>query len=96
MRPVTVTVVGAATSDPILVNYRQANFKIGLGFEIVSGNVSYSLEHSFDGTNWFPYAGSTLTTATTALDGNYAFPIKFVRLINANTGTIRMTLLQGN
>ena len=93
MRPVTVTVVGADTSDPIRVNYRQPNFKVGIGCSIVSGAVSYTVQHSFDGTNWFN--NTDLVTETTAGDTSYLFPVQYIRLVNADTGTVSMTLLQG-
>lgn len=94
MRPIIVTQTGVGTTETIRVDYRQSDFKIGIGCS-VSGTVNYSLEHSFDGTTWF--VNDDIATETTQEDTNYAFPIWAVRLVvHSGTGSATMTLLQGS
>lgn len=96
MRPVTVTQTGVGMSDQIRVDYRQPNFKIGMGF-VVSGTVTYTIQHSFNGTDWFDNSDPALVGATTNQDTNYAFPIFANRInVTAGTGSVTMTLLQGS
>jgi hypothetical protein len=66
-------------------------FNIGFGC-VVTGTATYSMEHSFDGVNWFL---SAVNSTTTNQDGNYAFPVQYVRLIvTAGTGTVVCTLIE--
>ena len=100
MRPQVITQSGIGTSAWIPLDYKQNPFNIGLGV-VVNGTITYSVEHTFDdifATSVTPtaFTHSTLTTQTTSKDGNYAFPIRAVRINNtAGTGNTTLTLLQG-
>ena len=95
MRPITVIGTAVGNGETIRVDYRQSDFKIGIGCT-VSGTINYSLEHSFDGTSWF--VNDDIATDTTSEDTNYAFPIWAVRLVvhSESGGSVTMTLLQGS
>lgn len=100
MRPVSVTVTGVANSAAIPMDYVQAPFAVGVGC-VISATATYTVQHTFDDVQdatvtptWFSNSGITAKTANT--DGNYAFPVRAVRLnVSASTGTVTMTLIQG-
>lgn len=103
MRPTSVTVGSATTSAWIPVDYRQENFGIGIGCVISGGStLTYKVQHTFDdifdpSVTPTAFDHSTITGKTTNSDGNYAFPVRAVRLnVTAYTnGDVTMTLLQG-
>ena len=99
MRPQVITITGTGSTDPILVNYTATDFKIGFGV-VVSGTVTYTVEHTFDNPNEVTpvfFSHAEVADKTTNDDGNYAYPVRAVRLTNtAGTGTSTMTLLQGH
>ena len=103
MRPQIFSITGTGTTAWIPLDYRQNPFNIGFGV-VVNGTITYDIEHTFDDVLDPAYAGSatafkhaSLTAQTTNKDGNYAFPIKAIRINNtAGTGTTTVTLLQGN
>lgn len=96
MRPQTISQTGVGTSDVNIVDYRQKNFKIGVGC-IVDGTATYTLEHTFDNTNWFPNEDAALVGATASQDGSYPFPIRASRInVTAGTGTVTATYIQGS
>lgn len=103
MRPATVSVTGVAVSQVIPLDWNSSPFNVGVGC-IVSGTATYTVEHTFDDVfsptfnpataSWLPNTG--LTAQTASKDGNYAFPVRGVRLnVSAGTGTVTMTVLQG-
>ena len=65
---------------------------------VVSGTVNYTVQHAFDdvisaSTVWFNHPDVISLTANQ--DGNYAFPVRWVRLtVNSGTGSATMTLIQ--
>lgn len=92
MRPVTLAQTGAGSTNPYTADYYISPFNIGFGV-VVSGTVNYTVQHTFDGTNWFNHPDATSQTA--AMDGNYAFPVLQVRLtVNSGAGTATITLIQ--
>jgi hypothetical protein len=99
MRPVTISVTGVATSSIAPLDRLISPFNIGLG-AVVSGTVTYTIQHTFDDIydstvtpTWFPHA--TLVNLTANADGNYAFPVRAIRINNtAGTGTTTLTILQ--
>ena len=92
MRLVAQTVTGVATSNPILMDNYIAPFAVGFG-AIISGTATYSVQHSFDGTNWFNH--STVNNVVANSDGNYAFPVLYLRLnVTASTGSVTWTVIQ--
>ena len=104
MRPITVTVTGIGVSAPIPMDYNTNTFSVGVGCKI-SATATYTVEHTFDdvyapGFNpatatWMPNTG--LTAKNAIADGNYAYPVRAVRLnAAANSGTVTMTVIQSN
>lgn len=97
MRPVTVTTSdasgGALNSSPIPMDYNASvAFNVGITC-IVTGTVSYSVQHSNDNTNWIENAN--LSSETASGDTNYMFPVKYIRLHQASgSGSVTMTVIQ--
>ena len=100
MRPQVITVTGVATSAWIPLDYKQSPFNVGLG-AVVNGTVTYDIEHTFDevfDSTITPVAfkHSTMVTKSANADGNYAFPIRAIRINNTTgTGSTTLTILQG-
>ena len=98
--PSIVTQTGTGTSAWIPVDHTQTYFSIGFGC-VVSGTVTYTIQHTFDDvfdSKVTPTAfdHSTLSGETTNQDGNYAFPIRAMRVnVTAGTGSVTVTILQG-
>lgn len=99
MRPVTLTVTGVGISPVVPMDFRAQNFNVGFGCEI-TGTATYSVQHTFDDIYnpaitpvWFNHA--FVNAATTNQDGNYAFPIRAMRLnVTASTGSVTINILQ--
>ena len=100
MRPQIFSITGTGTSAWIPLDYKQNPFNVGFGV-VVNGSVTYDIEHTFDdvldsSVTPTAFKHSALTAQTTNKDGNYAFPIKAIRINNtAGTGSTTVTLLQG-
>jgi len=103
MRPIQKTLSAAGVSVWVPVDYRQAPFEIGIGVALTAGaNLTYTVEHTFDNiqdstATINAYQNAGLTSKTVSDDGNYAFPVRAIRL-NVTTytgGSATMTLLQG-
>jgi len=100
MRPQIFSITGTGTSAWIPLDYKQNPFNIGFGV-VVNGTVTYDIEHTFDdvldaSVTPTAFKHSALTAQTANKDGNYAFPIKAIRINNtAGTGSTTVTLLQG-
>ena len=100
MRPQIFSITGTGTSAWIPVDYKQNPLNIGLAV-VVNGTITYDVEHTFDDVfdskvTPVAFKHATLTSQTTNKDGNYAFPIRAVRLNNtAGTGNTTITILQG-
>lgn len=92
MIPVTLSKTGTGSSSAFVANYYLTPFNIGFGV-VVSGTVNYTVQHTFDGTNWFNHPDVAAQTAN--MDGNYAFPVLQVRVtVNSGSGTAALTLIQ--
>lgn len=99
MRPVSVTVSAVAISNPIVMDYMKDPFAVGLGVK-VTGTITYSVQHTFDDVydstvtpTWFD--NTSLAAQTANKDGNYAFPVRAIRLNNtAGTGSATLTVIQ--
>jgi hypothetical protein len=92
MRPQTQAQTGAGSTSGIVTDYYISPFNIGFGV-VVSGTVNYTVQHTFDGTNWFNHPD--VASATTDQDGNYAFPVVQIRLtVNSGSGTATLTAIQ--
>ena len=101
MRPQVIAKSGSGSTAWIPLDYKQSPFNVGMGV-VVSGTVTYTIEHTFDDifdpsvtATAFPHA--TLASQTANKDGNYAFPVRAIRITNAggSTGTSTLTILQG-
>lgn len=100
MRPVTIQVVGAATSDPIPLNYHKTPFNVTLQVSIVSGAIAATVQYTNDdirregwtaaSANWFDHADLTAVVADTV--GTIISPVSAVRLVNADTGTVQLDI----
>ena len=102
MRAIVLTTSGVATSPVAAANLNISPFSVGFG-AVVTGTTTYSVQHTFDDVyapnfnpataNWFNHA--TVVAATANADGNYAFPVRGIRLnLTAGTGSVVLTLLQ--
>jgi hypothetical protein len=80
-------------------------FNVGLGCDVsAGGNLTYTVEHTFDDVfaktfnpstaTWFPHA--TLVAKTTDADGNYAFPVVATRIsvTSYTSGSVTFNVIQ--
>lgn len=97
MRVQTVSKTGAGSSSALVMNTNISPFNVGFGV-VVSGTVTYSVQHTFDDpavgfTTW--YSHPTIALKTDNQDGNYAFPVTGIKLlVTAGSGSATMNLLQ--
>ena len=99
MRPIVVARTGVGSSATVPLDHYQSPFNVGIGV-VVSGTVNYTVQHTFDNIQdaavtptWFSHP--TLTSQASNQDGNYAFPVRGVKvLVNSGTGTATATLIQ--
>lgn len=106
MRPVTVTTSdasgGTVVSNPVPMDHYESPFNVGLG-AVVTGTATYTVQHTFDdpfsatfvasSATWFDHA--SLAAKTTSSDGNYAFPVRAIRLEQtAGTGSVSLVIVQ--
>ena len=99
MRPQVITQSGTGSTAWIPLDYKQSPFNVGFGVT-VTGTVTYQIEHTFDDvfdSIITPVAFSHSTASgSTNTDGNYAFPIRAVRItVSTGTGDVKLNLLQG-
>lgn len=110
MRYVYQTVVGSTGgpnsdgySTPVPIDTLVNPTSVGVGVNILSGSATYTVEHTFDDiyggsftpstANWLPHV--YLAGLTASSDGNYAFPVRAIRLhVSSGTGTVRMAVGQ--
>ena len=91
-QPSILTTNGVMTSNVYNVNYHVTPVNIGFG-AIATGTVTYTVQHSFDGTNWFN--NSAASNLIASQDGYYIYPIKFLRINQtAGTGSVVCTVIQ--
>jgi len=102
MRAITLTASGVAASAVGAMNLNSTPFNVGFGVA-VTGTVTYTVQHTFDDVyaatfnpstaTW--YSHPTVNGLTVSSDGNYAFPVRGIRVnITAGTGSVIFTLLQ--
>lgn len=100
MRPQVISKSGTGTTAWIPMDYKQNPFNVGMGI-VVNGTVNYTIEHTFDDVfdstvTPTAFSHSVLAAKTANADGNYAFPIRAIRINNnSGTGTTTLTILQG-
>lgn len=99
----TRSITSTTASAAIEVDWRRIPFGIGFGVTLTAGaTLTYTVEHTFDDPNsasptYFSHETVTGIVDVDA-DGNYAFPVRGIRL-NASAytdGTATLTLLQGD
>jgi len=100
MRPTSITVSSATTSAWIPVDHRKTPFNIGFGV-VVTNTCTYKIQHTFDDVQDSAVSPTAfdhpdVTGETTNQDGNYAFPVRAIRLnVTAWTsGTATLTVIQ--
>lgn len=97
MRAQSVSKTGTGSSSALVMNTNISPFNVGFGVT-VSGNVTYSVQHTFDDpgvgfTTW--YSHPTIAAKTDAQDGNYAFPVTGIKLLVASgNGTATISVVQ--
>lgn len=99
MRSVT-TLTSVTTSDWIPVNWKQRDFKVGLGVAVTGTNTSkveVCHENILAGETAVPMDHETLTAVSASVAGAQTTPVTGVRLnCTAYTdGAVTMTVLQG-
>lgn len=105
MRPVTVIASGVSASNPVILDYRFTPFNVSVAVK-TSGTITYTVQHTFDdpfGPNglssatWFDNDDPALVGATSNQAGNYAFPVRAIRVNNtAGTGSTTMIVIQAS
>lgn len=98
MQPVVVATTGVSTSKVIALDHYQSPFNVGVGV-VVTAPATFTIQHTFDDVfnssvtpTWFNHP--TLT-GSASIDGNYAFPVRAVRINQtAGAGTTTMTVIQ--
>ena len=102
MKAITLTATGVAATAVAALNLNVSPFNVGFGVA-VTGTVTYTVQHTFDdvyaagfapaSATWYNHP--TVVTQSASADGNYAFPVRGVRVnITAGTGSVIATLLQ--
>lgn len=97
MKVQTISKTGVGSSSPLVMSTNITPFNVGFGV-VVTGTVTYSVQHTFDDptigfTTWFSHP--TIAGKTDNQDGNYAFPVTGIKvLVTAGAGTATMNLLQ--
>ena len=100
MRPVVITKSGTGTSNWIPLDFKQSPFNVGFGV-VVNGTITYTVEHTFDdvydsSVTPVAFSHSSISAKSINADGNYAFPVRAIRLNNTTgTGGTTITILQG-
>lgn len=99
MRPITLTKTGTGSSSLAVLDHYLTPFNVAIG-AVVSGTVNYTIQHTFDDVldssvtpTWFNHP--TMAALTANSDGNYAFPVRAVKiLINSGTGSVTAKVIQ--
>lgn len=102
MRPIVLLQTDTGTSSMAVLDHYQDPFNVGLGC-VITGTPTYTIQHTFDDVlaegvtpTWFSHPDLTAQTANA--DGNYAFPVRAVRVnvtaVGASTDAVTVTVLQ--
>jgi len=109
MRPLTTASLGSITiSDPVLVDYIQSDFNLGLSINVVSGTNTSSVEYSLDDPHatyatdyntdatWHSFSSLAAKTANTA--ASLTVPCRAVRLNMTawTSGSANLTVIQAH
>lgn len=97
---------GVGSSPWLTLNWHATSvMNVGIGLELVSGSVNYTVQHTYDDPNnllqglLFPFAFNhpVINGASASTDGSYTTPIAATRvLINSGTGVLRWRVLQSS
>jgi len=97
MKVQTVSKTGAGNSSALVMNTNISPFNVGFGV-VVSGTVTYTVQHTFDDpgvgfTTWFNHP--SIATLSANADGNYAFPVTGIRVsVASGGGTATLSVVQ--
>lgn len=99
MRPVRISQTAAGSTSAVPMDQYISPFNVGFGV-VASGTVNYTVQHTFDDIfnsavtpTWFNHP--VIASQTTNQDGNYAFPVRAIRLtVNSGSGTATMNIVQ--
>ena len=99
MRPIVISKTGVGSSSTAPLDTYENPFNVGIGV-VVSGTVTYSIQHTFDDIQnaavtpvWFNHP--TLNAQSANADGNYAFPVRAIKvLVTAGAGSATATIVQ--
>lgn len=99
MRPKSITQTNAGSTAWYPVDWRSNPFNLSFGCVVVSGSPTYKVEHTFDNpmdpaVTPTAFTHEFITASTTSDDGNYAFPVRGIRLTVTGTGVVTMTVIQ--
>lgn len=103
MRPKVKTLTAVGSSGWIPVDQNKKPFSIGIGVKI-TGTINVTVEHTFDDpfnaaavlAGLTAFSHPTLVAITASADGNYAHPVRAVRLTvnSVSGGTAVATFIQ--
>lgn len=105
MRPIVQTVSSQTVSPPVVMDTYQDPFNVSIAAVLSSGaSLTYTVQHTFDDplangfdpatATWFNHA--SLASKTTSSDGNYAFPVRAIRISVGvySSGSVTFTVQQ--
>lgn len=105
MRPVIVstsasgTYAGAFGGIAIPLDLHRAPFNVGIAVYPTSGTPSITIQHTFsdpfsttDTLYWANHSSLVSVSATT--DGNYAFPVRGLRVLQTGAGNAQVVIVQ--
>jgi len=102
MRPARFLIVGTQTSGLYVPDHYISPMNVALSVR-VTGTINYTVQYTFDdvfAAGYSPGAGNwvnhpSLTTQTTTLDSNIAYPVTAIRIVgNSGSGTALLTIIQ--
>lgn len=102
-----ISTSGAATA--VILDWTQTPFNASIAVTILTGSCTYGVQYTLDNPNSAIDLGSANTTVTwqgdvnipastttTAISGNYMFPVRAVRLNVASiSGIVQLAVIQG-
>lgn len=108
MNPVQYTLSATGVGRPVLMDWLQNPFNVGINVSVVPAIADYSVEHTFDdiltvapgSVRWFRNSGSPSPGPLNASkDFNYAFPVRAIRLNmidGTGGGTATISIIQAS
>lgn len=104
MRPVSIDLVGAVTSQPIPMEWRETPVNITIQVSVVTGLINVTVQYTNDDirregwdpatANWFDHAD--LTAVAALADGTIISPVRAIRATNAAAGTARVDIVSAS